>query len=234
MASFPGFERLYYVDDPFAKAYLRGDITFDGDAFALTRGEVRPSAPVSVTWGMGGQRPADFVWTTSLSPLLMHARVHEMLRNERFTGWTTYPVNLTGKNGTPYPDYVGLAITGRCAAKDLSRSDVVVRQYPGGWYPELQGHYFNEASWTGDDLFMESPAESGSLTAFMFVTERVVQAAWKAKLTNVSLTRLVDVSVPVDTYDTPAGRERLPPNFASRVREAYRSAGVPRPKRWVD
>jgi hypothetical protein len=183
---------------------------------------------------MGGREPADVVWTTSLSPLIIHCRVRDLLLEEGITGWTTYPVLLIGKNAKAYPDYVGVSILGRCAPQDLSRSGMVMQQYPGGWFPHLKGHYFDESSWDGQDLFMERRNARGFGNAAIFVSEKVVQAAWRAKVTNVSFTRLTDVNVAANVYDTESGRARLPADFGKRVHAAYEDAGVPRPRRWAE
>jgi hypothetical protein len=234
MPSFPGFERLYVLDDPFAKRYLRGRMEYDGDALSLTLGEAQTDEAIAVKWAMGGREPADVVWTTLLSPLLIHCRIRDLLLEERVTGWTTYPVLLSGKNGKPYPDYVGLSVLGRCGTQDLTRSSVVVKQYPGGWFPHLKGQYFDESSWDGHDLFMERRNARGSGNAAIFASEKVVQAAWRAKVTNVSFTRLTDVSVAANVYDTESGRARLPADFVKRVHAAYEDAGVPRPRQWAE
>jgi hypothetical protein len=135
---------------------------------------------------------------------------------------------VTDKKGRLYRDYNGLQISGRCGAVNLTRSVVVLSEYPAGWFPHFLGHYFAEDSWDGTDLFMERPDERGRVTGHVFATERVRDVFRRAKVRNVAFERLTDVSVNTDTYEV--GSDYLmPPDFSQRVDAAYARAGVPRP-----
>lgn len=224
---FPGFQHLYSLEDPLASRHMRGGC----DAFGvdITRGDIRPSQPVTITWAMGGATPSDFVWTTSVFPRVVHRRVVDLLQEHGLTGWQTYDVRLTDRDGGPHTDYCGLVITGRCGPADPSRSTIVLHAYPGGWYPHMLGHYFEEASWDGSDLFMEREDARGATTGSTFVTERVRSVFRKAKVRNVRLERLCELSVSADIYSF--GREyMLPDDFARRVDAAYAVSGLPRPE----
>ncbi len=59
----------------------RHEETLDPDDWsALTRGEKIPTAEVVVSWAMGGAKLSDFIWTTSLAPVIVHRRVIELLQ----------------------------------------------------------------------------------------------------------------------------------------------------------
>ena len=230
MSAFPGFEHIYSLSDPLSKRPLRGEIDTKIDSFALTRGDVRVSEAITVSWYMGGAVPSDVVWTGNAGAVIVHRRAVDLLRDGGFTGWRTYPVNVIDKNGDSYPDYAGLAVLGRCGACDLSRSVVVLAEYPVGWFPHFLGRYFSENSWDGSDFFMERADVRGSFTGHVFVTERVRQVFEQAKMKNVRLERLTETSVSAMVYE--AGKDYLlPTDFSRRVDATYTRAGIPRPKR---
>jgi hypothetical protein len=200
-------------------------------ALDLSRAEVGAAAPVRVSWDMGAAAPGDILWTTSAYPLLVHARVVELLTNAAFTGWATYEVEVITKTGKAAPNYFGLAITGRCDRIDLSRSPIVLNRMPGGWNPQFQGYYFVPDSWDGSDLFMERPDRLGKTSSIRMVTEGVYKKLKEAKCGNLQFTRLSEDLMDTSVY-TIALAHLLPEDFASRLEAAYRAAGVPRPD-WV-
>jgi hypothetical protein len=229
MRDFPGFEHIYLLHDPLSKRPMRGEIDQKIDTFAVTRGDAEVSAPVQVSWYMGGGMPSDFVWTGNVGALIVHRRVVQLMREQGFTGWRSYVVSVIGKGGDYHPEYEGLVILGRCNSADLSRSVVVLSEYPAGWLPHFLGYYFDEASWDGTDLFMETPDALGKTTAHVFVTERVRLAFEKAKVKNVRFGRLTERSVMTANYEI-GSSHRLPRDFSLRVSAAYRRAGISPPK----
>ena len=120
---FPGFDRIYVLRDPLTNRPFRGEMmgtTIDEDR-VLTRGELKLERPVIVRHAMGGP-PKDFIWTTSLFPKIVSQRVVDVLHSNRFTGWTTYPVEVYAKDGQRIEGYAGLAIVGRCGPLDKTPS----------------------------------------------------------------------------------------------------------------
>jgi hypothetical protein len=186
----PRYNALYKLDDPGADRPYRGKFQGRDLGLELSRGEAKCDYPIRVTWAMGGAEPQDITWTTSAFPLIIHARVLEVLETGNFTGWSAYPLEVWSKSGKRLPDYAGLTITGRCGSVDLTRSEIVLREYSGGWYPQFLGHYFAEDSWDESDLFMEMPDSLGKITANRFVTQRVRDALQQAGVGNVRFTRL--------------------------------------------
>lgn len=228
MPSFPGFEHVYSLRDPLSNRSLRGNFEAREDCLALTRGETTTTETTRISWAMGGGMPSDVIWTTSAHPLIVHRRVVDLLREHGLAGWRTYPVDVTDKQGESHPDYQGLVISGRCGTVDLSRSVVVLSQYPAGWYPHFLGRYFAEDSWDGSDIFMETPDSIGRVTAHKFVTEKVRQVFDRAKIKNVHLQRLTEESVSTSIYEV-GSSHLLPHDFTRRVDAAYARAAVPRP-----
>ena len=227
--TFPGFQYLYLLRDPLSNRPLRGHFDSALDPCAITRGELLPTHPIPVLWAMGGATPSDTIWTTSVHTTIVHGRIVDLLRESNVTGWRTYPVSVTDKKGKLYRDYSGLVITGRCGPVDLTRSAVVLSEYPGGWFPHFLGHYFDDDSWDGSDLFMEHPDSRGHRTAVVYVTERVRTVFRRAKVRNVELKRLTEVSVSTWVYEV-GSAHLLPTDFRARVDAAYVLADVPRPR----
>ena len=227
--TFPGFQHLYLVHDPVSNRPLRGRFDTDLDACAITSGEVVPTHPIPVRWAMGGAAPSDAIWTTSAHPIIVHSRVVDLLRENDLTGWRTYPVSVTDKKGKLHQAYSGLVITGRCGHVDLTRSVVVLSEYPAGWFPHFLGHYFEEDSWDGFDLFMEHPDTQGHRNSRIYVTELVRQVFRRAKVRNVELERLTEVTVNTSIYEV-GSAHLVPSDFEARVNAAYVLAKVPRPR----
>lgn len=50
-------------------------------------------------------------------------RVIDLLRDEGFTGWDTFPVEVYLKDGSRLLGYQGLIVTGKCGALDPAASE---------------------------------------------------------------------------------------------------------------
>ena len=168
------------------------------DPIAIYRGESRPQRPIVFDFmkGASGSIARDLV-STGLTPLLLISnRVVELLRD--FTGWTTYPVELYGKNGELIPGYNGLAVTGRCGPIDDGQSKRRICAPPvpqGRWSRKWFGLYFDQDSWDGADIFVPEG------TGITVVVERVKEAMERALVTNVlfrPLTECRNASIPAE------------------------------------
>jgi hypothetical protein len=165
-------------------------------------------------------------------PLFVHQRVIDVLLDNRFTGWSTYPAVVCDRSGLENTHYHGLVITGRCGQRNLSASKIELSEYPGGWFPNFVGYYFDEKSWDGSDLFMEEGDESGLGDSAKFMTERVVDALQRVGVKNLGFTALAETKESTSNYETASSRKYLPPDYRDRVHAAYNAAGVPRPRKW--
>jgi hypothetical protein len=190
---FPGFDDLYHLAS--GPSGLRGETDWpesgNGEEdrrlwLGLLKGGVRPSEPVPVRYAMGRSTPGDIVWTTNLTLVIVHMRVVDTLLDHGLTGWGTYPVEVHGKEGEFFPDYVGFSITGRCGPIDGSRSKETPKEYPGGIFPVWVGVYFAEDSWDGSDFFMTTEESNG----LMFATEDVARAFKQAKVKGARFQKL--------------------------------------------
>ena len=229
--SFPGFDHLYAVEDPISSRAFRGAFEPTAIAFEISRGELLSLPTVTIGWMMGGREPSDVIWTGMVAPLIVHQRVLDVLDNVSATGWTTYPVEVRNKDGRLVPRFFGLAICGRSNPVDVGRSEIVLKQMPGGWIPRFRGKYFEPTSWDGSDLFMERSDAQGSTSSWKFATDRVVRALTKARVRNLVFERLTDVEVDASNY-TIGMQHRLPADYGDRLERAYRTAKVERPS-WI-
>jgi hypothetical protein len=177
---FPGFDKIFYLEDSGSKRAFRGDMALGTDTFGLIRAEVYPTEPLSVGWAMGSADPGEVIWTTHAAPIIIADSVVKLLRTQGFTGWSLYPVSVRNKQGQPVPGYSGLAVTGRCGNIDPSMSVQVPRIFPGGISPVLKGLLFDPTSWDGSDFFM--PIKR---SGYVFVVEEVKKAFERAKIRNV-------------------------------------------------
>lgn len=221
-------ESFYNIRDPLLKQAYRGKFAPHDVGAGLSRGEESFAGTVEVKWAMGDGVPGDCIWTTSAAPLIVHRRVIDLLRDGGFTGWSPYPIHVWSASGDLLHQYAGLIITGRCDRADLSRSRIVLRQMPGGWYPYFQGRYFPRGSSDGSDLFMERPDQLGKRTTNRFCTERVERALVGARVTNLRLTRSEEECVNTSVYQIGL-QHLLPADFELQVARAYEEAGVERP-----
>ena len=220
---------FYQLSDPVSDPPFRGRFGSSLHAeWTFGRAEARPEFPLRVEWAMGGARPSDVVWTTSASLPIISRRVIQLLETGGFTGWDSYPVDLVDKAGEWVPGYVGLMVTGRCDPVDLSRSDVVLREFPGGWFPNLRGRFFPPESWDGSDLFMERQDERGSSTLTVFVTARLIRALRRERIKNLDMEHIAEVEISTAVY-TIGKAYRLPHDFEARLAQAYERQGILRP-----
>jgi hypothetical protein len=66
-------------------------------------------------------------------------------------------------------------------------STLVLKEYPVGWLPELQGHYFDEESWDGSDIFMHAPDQTGKEVGHILASRKVKDLFEEANVGNVVL-----------------------------------------------
>ena len=123
-ASFPGFDHVYSIEDPVTDRPFRGGFSRVRDSTEILRGELSVSegAPVHIRWQMGSALPEDVIWTTAANVIIVSAKVVELFVQRGLSGWGTYPVRVTGKDGEEIGGYSGLCITGRCGCLPISHA----------------------------------------------------------------------------------------------------------------
>lgn len=142
-----------------------------------------PSSPIPFRWGEGS-RLYDLLLST-LPSYLASTRCFSALEEAGATGWSTYPIDLHGKNDEVIEGYRGLVVTGRCGPLQLDRSRIETRIGASGKpYKAGIGLCFDAATWDGSEVFTPQG------TTFVFVTDKMRRALESAEISNVSFTRL--------------------------------------------
>ena len=225
MGSLMEFEKTFHIANPGSKQAFQGIMEGARDLrLKYMRAETRPGQAVEVCWSQGTAEPGKIVWAGVTTPLIVHAAVLKVFEQISATGWTAFPVTMRNKGSEEISDFFGLAIDGRCGALDLEKSDIILREYPGGWCPFFRGRYYDPESWDGSDIFMESPDSRGKSTAVMLCTLKVKKALSKAKVSNMRYTRLTDLELNTSIFEI-GGPYRLPRDFVSRVKAVYKNCG---------
>lgn len=159
------------------------------EPYRLLRGEDYSQHPIVFEPRMGGV-PRDFILTGYASLFLISPRVIDLLHKNEVTGWSTYPVEVTGKTGEPLNGYAGLSITGRCGPPDKPN----VRKPwhdPPRWsenpYEWMRRPYFDPSTWDGSDMFVPTG------TGHIILVDRVVTLLKRAKVTNARFELLMSV-----------------------------------------
>lgn len=165
---FPGFNHIYYMEHQ-ANGYesFYADLEDCVPQAPLLRGEWLPDAPLEARWSMGKHKPDNIAWGCTSAWLYLSPRVQELLQDQKFTGYSLYPVFMYDRAKELCPGYAGFSITGRCGPIDNDRGKVAPGQ-EGEAFAEHIGLYFNEFTWDGSDLFC--PA---GINTYMFATEQV-------------------------------------------------------------
>ena len=159
------------------------------DVGQLVRCDIRPAEPVEFTHAEG-RIPHDLIGTTYAALTLVSSRFVDVLREYRFTGWTTFPVKVALGDGSELEGYSGLAVTGRCGPIDdhLSEEITLPPPVPGGQSAlGLRGLCFAPESWDGGDIFTAEAFRG------VFVAECVKDALERATITNVEFRRLSEI-----------------------------------------
>jgi hypothetical protein len=184
--TFPGLNRIYCVMPTASTGAFTADIDFTiEEALAALAGTHVPLSPVSVRWVMGRAVPQDILWTRIVSPLVVSSKVVMILKEEGATGWSTYPVRVTGKHGEEIPGFSGLSVRGRCGQILWERSMRGVKRYPAGVFPTYLGYHFDPETWDGSDFFLSSTEG----VAVVFCTEKVRDGLKRQKVSGALLER---------------------------------------------
>jgi len=169
----------------------RRDLSYS-QSMALLRGESTPTSPVVLGYH-SGSKARDFVSCSLVAIRVISSRVATLFADAGFTGWCTFPITLSHKDGMPIEGYAGLSVTGSCGPIDNSKSRLEWFDAPcegGQRHRRRLGLFPEPDSWDGSDLFV---AEG---TATIFVVDAVKRALEKAKITNIKFERAVDAYNP--------------------------------------
>lgn len=169
----------------------------------ILRWEEIPKEVVIVKHYMGRSKPKDCIWTSDIYSFIVNERIIKLFQENNITWWKTYDVSIYSKKWELLPGkFFGLIITGRCWARNYSRSTVTLVEYPWGVFPELKWVGFEDDYWDWSDLFMHKESNSGNKMMHKFCTSKVITILEKEKVKNIRYRLIVDSTHSID-YDTP-------------------------------
>jgi hypothetical protein len=152
----------------------------------LISGEWKPRNPVIYKYHMG-RSPGDLIGTTFSGRYLLSIRVLAVLRSREFTGFSEYPVHLTGKTGREIDGYAGFAVVGRSGPPENARR-TPMQDVPGNTFVRVRGLFFEKGTWDGSDFFLVET------TRHICVTQPVYEAIGALKPKNIKFSRLDQVT----------------------------------------
>ena len=186
-SKFPGFDKIFSIYSSGSTREFIADIELgNADSTNVLRG-IETLKQAQARWAMGGKKPGQFIFTRYVSVMMLGTDLLSSLQEAGISGWSTYPVELFGKQGEPLGTYHGLIVHGRCGAMDDSRSVQTTKEFPGGVFPIWRGLYFDEGSWDGSDIFMPSDE-----TRWVFFTARA-KRIFTACVKTVQFIALTDI-----------------------------------------
>jgi hypothetical protein len=178
------FHKLWEMNNAFqqgALVVISNPPIDNKESWRLVSGEWRPAEPIGFEYHLG-RTPKDLIGTSTASHRhLLSDRIIRTLSANKFTGWSTYPIRVTGKDGRQIEGYHGFAVTGRSGPPDRSRSQKT-EKFKEGSFVEIRGLFFDENTWDGSDIFLCGP--------HVCVTQVVYEAVTALRPTNIEFTPL--------------------------------------------
>jgi hypothetical protein len=191
MMSELNYSELFLFEDPFSNRWLRlkplPEFVNEELACILAFGSSNLSKPVVFRGYMGG--PVADILRTGLPPFLcISQRVVDILKENHFSGWSTYPVEVFDRKGNILLGYYGFAVTSYAGDRDLTRSPIIDKGpivNGGKPYKIYKGFYFDKTKWDGSDVFRVGKGN-------IIVSKRVRDAFNEVKIGNVKFVALSD------------------------------------------
>lgn len=122
---------------------------------------------------------------------LISERMVNIMKENGFTGWKLFDVEVYDKQNNKVPGYYGLSATGRCGSQDYSKCiDFTTKFVENGPIVEMcKGFHFDINTWDGSDFFFAKNHYG------FIITECVYHAFLEAKLSNLRMSNLLDWNI---------------------------------------
>ncbi len=191
------YSNFYVIDNPCSKKNYSGLITNNDSDFAqILRSEIFYDK-LDIDYLEGGSEPSNVFWNQICEPFCVSDTIVSLLNNNNIRGWDKIPARVRNKSGDLLKDnYFALTVNGRIKMIDYLKSDIIIKQMPGGLFPYFKGLYFDPEFWDISDIFMEQYNYVGKATAFVFVTKKIVDIFKKNKITNIRFINFNDYEIP--------------------------------------
>lgn len=174
---------------------------------AILRGE-QPLAPdLSIFTYHSGNKKHDVASIAGRYSELhfISQRLYDLWKENKVTGWDTYPVTLLDKEGKDMGKYYGLIITGRC--KEIIPNEPPFDIYHGSngkpFSCRFRGATFDPTGWDGSDLFVAEGRTS------IYAHVRVRDLMKKAKILNAYFPKEPLATEEISTYEEVEPRAHL-------------------------
>lgn len=218
------YSGFFKFDDPLGNRALRLEPQNDDwltvkMSYRLANGEEQPPQPACLKGYMGGI-PYDVLWSGLVSILCVSYRVIDLLLENKFTGWGTYPVDVYDRNGKPLPRYYGFAVRSYAGREDISLSEVITKPASvarWGTRKVRRGLYFDPKKWDGSDFFR--------VGGKIVVTKQARDSMKRAKVANVNLIPLPEVEVDTIVDEFWAEREARLARSDKAPKQSYETTG---------
>lgn len=140
-----------------------------------------------------GKKFNDILDTGYVSLFLISDRLKNILEDNKFTGWRTYPIIFYDKKGNEIKGYHGFSVTGRSGPINYENSKITKKQdsKDSPIYECSKGYAIDENTWDGSDFFLPEN------TTGISVPESVVKVLKPNKITNLNLWPFEDIEIPV-------------------------------------
>jgi hypothetical protein len=138
------------------------------------------------------RKVGDVVTAGDIGEYLVSPRMLDVLTDEGLTGWSTYPVEVTGPTAEQLDGYLGLWITGRSGPIDdrLTERVILPPSVPGApSMPHYKGFCPAAGSWDGSDFFVPED------TRYTCVTSRVRDVLVSHRMVGVSFARMSEITL---------------------------------------
>jgi len=194
------FNQVYELDDPLANQPLRIDPPDEltkKQAIGLFNGSYKPKNSIIFHTAMGG-RSMDILWSRLTPLLVVSDRIVKLFKDNKITGWNTYPVKVHDHEGKLLKGYHGFVVTGRTGKVDIKPSEIITKPTPapkGRPYKVYKGIYFDASKWDGSDVF--KPSDSNRI----YILEPVVKLLNKEKIRNNRLTKTTEAEANVSDFE---------------------------------
>jgi hypothetical protein len=183
------YSEFFVVRDPLEEKAIRldfPDLSWD-QAESLYRGAEAPATRPLRAVRDTGTRTDDLLWTSFVKPLVVNAKVVELLREFGAKGWKIEEVDVAD---VPIEgEYFWLAIAGRAGPVNDDLVSVVMKRYPTGEFPVSRGLFFDLDTWDGSDIFITSDDEG-----WLIVTRALAERFREKDIGNIEI-------VPVTEYE---------------------------------
>lgn len=202
-----------FSDSPVSRTVLvclDMDAPIDSIAMRLTTGDYSKMEFPIEGHQVSGRYWRDLLGTGYVGLFLISDRLKNILIENHFTGWQSFPVFLRDSHSQPVDGFSGLSVVGRSGPTRVNESDRIITS--DKWDDGYNGYAIDD--WDGSDIFLPQDR-----LLQIHVTERVYKTLNAEKITNI---HCEDIST---VFERKWHREEV--DKRSKQREYWRTVMIP-------